>query len=535
MSQSCIFIAGGTFAVGTMLGLFWPDYFPADAGKTIARAELSESTSASANGLNEEPSSGNVTSKSAADFTERLKTATETCNGLKRSRAVAAIADGLDVRQVREALEAVDRIHIPESDAIRLQLVSRWAELEPNAAFAYAREKKDDFALGPIMKVWASSYLASAQAAIAKMPESVARRAAIGGVIEGLSETDPKQAFELAQKSDTFPNVTDKVFENWVEKDPQEAASHLTQLGPEFDRRSAICTIATNWADTDLPSALQWAESLPENDAKVNGSYTFRTPMSFVIANWMDRDPDAALRWLENRPIDSRTTSLLTAVSAEIATSIDDPMLSAKVALMLPPGRARTNALNTLTAWWRQTDFEGALDWAEQQSDDVRATMFPLLAGVLGNQDPAYVARYATRLGDSVRPATVLASWASKDPVAAAEWIRTQPPNAEQLHELAAVWLLRDAKAATEWINTVENGETKDRALSDLTEQLAAGAPELAVGWIAGISDEEIRNKAYRNALERWLRVDSSAARKWLSTAPVAEDLKTKWLRSSTQ
>jgi hypothetical protein len=154
------------------------------------------------------------------------------------------------------------------------------------------------------MKVWASSDLASAQQTISKMAESVAKRAAISGVIEGLSETDPKQAFELAQKSDTFPNVTDKLFENWVEKDPQEAASHLAQLSPKFDRRSAIYTIATKWADTDLPNALQWAETLPENDAKVNGSTAYRTPMSFVVANWMDRDSAAALRWIEERPVE---------------------------------------------------------------------------------------------------------------------------------------------------------------------------------------------------------------------------------------
>lgn len=535
MPQKSIYLAAGTFAVGSMLGWWWPDSASVKAAKVVVPSGPRELADNLAGGARRDAPNDEVRDGQSADFSERLKGVMKTPNALKRSRAVAAIADGLDLLEVREALEAIDRLHIVESKAIRLQLFSRWAELDPAAAFAHAREKKDDDAIGPIMKVWASNDLASAQEAISKMPESVARRSAVAGVIEGLSEIDPKQAFELAQKSDTFENATDKIFQNWVEKDPQEAAAHVAQLGPKFDRRSAIYIITTRWADTDLQSALQWAESLPENDAKVNFSTGYRTPTSFVVSNWIDRDAAGAMRWLEERPVDSRTAGLLTAVSAEIAETINDPILSAKVALMLPPGAERNNALNTLTYWWRSSDFEGALDWAEQQGGDVKAAMFPFLGLNLGNQEPEARVRYAARLGDAVSPGTDVAAWASEDPAAAAESLRNQPPDADRLVAVAGAWLLRDPYAASEWINTIENGEPKDKALSELVGQLAGAGPELAIEWSAKISDEQKRHKAYEKTLWRWLRADSAAAREWLSTAPVPEDLKVKWLKDSAQ
>lgn len=536
MPQKSIYLAAGTFAVGAVLGLCWPNSSSDGERPSPGNANLLTGKASLTNPEITVPATEESSSEDRdADFAERLKGVTETPNALKRSRAIAAIADGLDLREVREALETIDRLHIVESKAIRLQLFSRWAELDPGAAFAHAREKKDDDAIGSIMKVWASNDLALAQAEIAKMPESVARRSAVAGVIEGLSEVDPKRAFELAQKSDTFENATDKIFQNWVEKDPQEAASHVDKLGPKFDRRSAIYIITTKWADMDLQSALRWAESLPENDAKVNFSTGYRTPVSFVVGNWIDRDPAAAMRWLEERPVDSRTAGLLTAVSAEIAETIHDPILSGTVALMLPPGAERDNALNTLTYWWRSSDFEGALDWAEQQGGPVKAKMFPLLALNLGNQEPEARARYAARLGDAVSPGTDVAAWASEDPAAAAESLRNQPPDADRLVAVAGAWLLRDPNAASEWINTIASGEPRDKALSELVGQLAGAGPELAIEWSAKISDEKKRHKAYEKTLWRWLRADSAAAREWLSTAPVPEDLKAKWLKDSAE
>jgi hypothetical protein len=128
MSQRSIYIAASTFAVGVMLGLFWPDS-PAVTSDAVEPQEPSMDPGAFAAGRNEESLSGESVDESNADFAERLRKATEIRNGLKRSRAISAIADGLDVRQVRKAVEAIERIHIPECDAIRLQLLSRWAEL----------------------------------------------------------------------------------------------------------------------------------------------------------------------------------------------------------------------------------------------------------------------------------------------------------------------------------------------------------------------------------------------------------------------
>jgi hypothetical protein len=521
----------GAFATGMVIGWVWSGPSARSASNRIPNSAGQRNVATVVTNVD-----GHPPLDSARTFTDRLNKVLTTANGLKRTRAASAIADGLDIPQIREAFEAMQRIHIPQRQAIWTALISRWAELDPQGAFAHALEKNGSAYV--VMKIWAENDLAAAREALSKISEDSKRKGAIAGLIEALAESDPKQAFELVEKTETYSDPVEMVFENWVEQDPEEAASHAAKLPRGFQRQAAIRAVTTRWAESNLENALQWAESLPESDVTGKAGYGDGTPVALIVANWMDKDPESALRWIKERSLNPRTANLLAASTREVFFKTGNPMLSAQIVLMLQPGEPRNNALGNLIRWWGDNDLDGAITWATEQSGDVQAATIPSLAGRLAETDPEKALDLASNLGDAARAKAfgeIVSAWAHRNPAAAAEWLQGQPPNAEQLKRVAYAWVQKDVNEATEWINTLEDGATKDQVLSDVATRLQSANPLVALAWIAGIGDEQQRNQAYKDAVYLWLVYDPAAARKWLSTAPLAEDLRAELLKDAGQ
>jgi hypothetical protein len=213
-------------------------------------------------------------------------------------------------------------------------------------------------------------------------------------------------------------------------------------------------------------------------------------------------------------------------------------MLSAQIALMLQPGDTRTNALENLMSWWSGTNLDGAITWAQEQDQDVQAATIPSLAGCLAETDPEKALNLASNLGETARAKAlgeIVSAWVHRDPAAAAEWLQGQPPNTEQLKRVAYEWVQRDVSTATEWINSLEDGAAKDQALGYVASQFQSTNPLVALAWIAGIGDEQKRTEAYKDAVDLWLIFDPAAARKWLRTAPLNEDLKAEIMKGAGQ
>src|SRR4030095_13903810 len=74
----------------------------------------------------------------ANTFAERLHDALSITKREKRERAITAIADGMTVEGLRDALQRLDKIHVRERAQIRKVLLARWGQLDPTGAIAYA-------------------------------------------------------------------------------------------------------------------------------------------------------------------------------------------------------------------------------------------------------------------------------------------------------------------------------------------------------------------------------------------------------------
>jgi hypothetical protein len=76
----------------------------------------------------------------------------------KRSRAIARIADGMNAMQIRQALKTLKSRSVRDADQIRLRLIERWAELEPEAALRYAEALSQggdaQRAIPAVIRVW---------------------------------------------------------------------------------------------------------------------------------------------------------------------------------------------------------------------------------------------------------------------------------------------------------------------------------------------------------------------------------------------
>jgi hypothetical protein len=532
MSHKSIYVAAGTFAVGAILGLSRPD--SPDASNTIARQQLSETTSTLADGLSERSVQEDSNRGASADFAERLKKVIASFNGLKRSRAVAAIADGLDSAQVQRAIEEIRRIHIPEQGEILASLYSRWAELEPEIAFAAALNSRTHReGLGTVVKSWAIKDPAAARDAVEKLSGHHTRKVAASGLIEGLSESDPRQAFEVARRIQTYSSTVETLFENWMDKDPEEAVLFATKFPTGWDRQAAIRSVAQKLADMDPQRALQWAEALSDSDAF--GSTGMDSPLARIASKWMADDPESAFRWLKGRPVDSRTAGLVF-FSYGAAFNVD-PELSAKIISMLPNGQIQEAARVGLMSIWSNSDLDGALMWVERQDEETQRDMFPVLLGQLAMRDPERALSLAAKLGDKREAAeyNVAINWAKWDPAAAARWIGPQPTNAHQLTEIVSAWLQRDHFAASKWMNAVAEGTVKDEVLGNVAKQLEHSYPQIALSWIAGIGAEEARQKAYDSLADAWLTDDPMEARKVIAAAPLSDELRAKLLQRSSK
>src|SRR5678816_227670 len=75
----------------------------------------------------------------AGNFAARVSVLASTSNPYKRTRALQEIADDLNAREIRAALADLKTRVVQDAPEIRLRLLSRWAEVEPDAALQYAQ------------------------------------------------------------------------------------------------------------------------------------------------------------------------------------------------------------------------------------------------------------------------------------------------------------------------------------------------------------------------------------------------------------
>ncbi|MFH1022376.1 MAG: hypothetical protein V1809_03215 [Planctomycetota bacterium] len=132
---------------------------------------------------------------------------------------------------------------------------------------------------------------------------------------------------------------------------------------------------------------------------------------------------------------------------AEIA---QNPAEAARKILAMPPGQARSDALNNLLKAWCAKDPAGAANWAMSLTDS----------------------------GESeVRVQNVVYYWTGSDPTGARAWAEglfEGPARVIALKTVAESWIRSDLSASTAWARSLPPGDSRDSVLATLAEKWAA-------------------------------------------------------------
>ena len=495
------------------------------------------------------------------DFASRLERISSTGNQFKRSRAIAEIADDLTALEVSTALDQMARSGYDwferEPQGIATQLFIRWGELDPQAALQRAMTFpiRRVLSVQAVLRGWASKDALAAEAWVAAFHGPL-HDAAQRGLITAIADTDPKRALALLDGLYGYPDpsLAEALFRRWTEDAPADAATHAAELRPGDLKASAMSLVAEEWANTDGASAVAWAASLPKGAGTSgnNSSPIFRTtsfpfradPLTTSLKVWMERDADAAVAWLDHLPdAKSRNEQVRALVSM---TADEDPARAAKLLeAMFPKGSEQSDALKDLVWRWGRSDPRGALAWAQEQKDEqVREVIVPNLAIDLANnyrklspQDTSAALALAQSLSGQAREKAtrfVLSAWTAQDPEGAARWASRYPDNYSYLSGVTLPWLLRDPGAAEAWVNSFPAGPVRDQLLS-----LPAGDvpidPKIGARWISQVSDPARRETAYKRLAEQWLKSDANAAREWIRSSPLSQEIKEQLLNDDAR
>lgn len=324
-------------------------------------------------------------------------------------RAIAAIADGLNAAELREALAQLEKTHLPDRDRVRDPLLARLAELDPVGAMQLAQAVSDvaerSSATRAVISAWAESDLPAAEKWVAAIPSGPVKTTALTALAETVAVTDPASALSFAQQipyrsfmrtyGQDGPDLIHALFDKWIEEDPAAAAAAAARLPQSAQfRELALYLVAKSWAEADFNRAVKWAESLPGGNNEANDK-----ALSGVLEVWMTKDAGAALDWLKQQPDGAAKKALLKTVFQSSEMFGLDPSRLIDLALLQPRGFPQERAVDAAAQAWTEKDPLATYQWAMRQTDDrVRANALKRVAAGWFSHDPSGASQWFNSL-----------------------------------------------------------------------------------------------------------------------------------------
>jgi hypothetical protein len=170
-------------------------------------------------------------------------------------------------------------------------------------------------------------------------------------------------------------------------------------------------------------------------------------------------------------------------------------------------------------------DFEAAVaHFRSLGITESRFGEYGMLLSAWAKADPLAALAYAkANTSSGFATSTILTTWASTDPEAAIRWAETNhegddanPYLAGIIRAIAGTDPARATQLLTSMPKSVERGEALDAMLPHLLTQGA----DATRAWIAGISDDSLRNGAMMRAADKLAATDPAGTAAWLLANP---------------
>ena len=512
--------------------------------------------------------------------------------GNVRLRALHALATRIDAAALHGFLDRFQTApeQIGWNDA-RFIFLSRWAELDPHAALAWAKNWSDHLEHAPAINyqasfewdshwrdatpvffrlvgaAWAAKDADGALMALPTVKKLGDRAEAMLGAFDVLARQNAPDAFARLLKLPPSRMLIDdyaRVFSIWAQRNPAAALSAALPLPLSRLRDAALQAVALEWALRNpteafakissvptvrdqivtLPSVLgPWAMQDPPTAAKLIpqiSSSGLRLGLSYAVArSWALTDPAAALAWVDRETVDIYHDFALPPVLSE--WSLRDPAAVGAYITKLPKGSARTAAILNLATIWPQRDLAAGLAWLQPLQADFPSDLhlLAILFKSASKSNPqgvvAYLLDHQEQGGLHQFAKGAGEAYAEADLPGMLAEMNREPLSlvrAAMLVPALAKQALGDPQAAWQSALNLPLEFGRDAAMSNIIDAWSERDPVAASKVVADIQDDRARTGAMNSVMTYWMAIDLDPATDWMVSLPPSPT-RDQWVQSN--
>lgn len=448
-------------------------------------------------------------------------------------------------------------------------LISRWLELDREAATAWASRaldvfsKKESGAHNWILEALAVKLPEQMLAVVPSRQDPIVRKDIIKHAVRKLAMRDSAKAREwIASCTDSEDRrVAESAFRlGIVATDPLRAVELARSISNRGDATNVLAS-AANFAARTGPGILRQLANLPMEPwmkTTIIGKVGERDPsfamelalqergeggdasdaLSAAFSAMAERDPQECLAELEGLDGVERGAAV-SAIGSAWASH--DP--AAALAWLMEQPLSERSYSEAGYSFRNDTLVEGFSDWMDGAPSVARAWADALPAGTTRDKLQAEIARSLATRGESAEAARILMSlgksadqrtisevvgaWARRDPQAAAEWALSQEAGSTQSRALAGIvgtWANDDQEGIENWLSQFPSGEARDLSVKAFlwrSNAWTSGREQRIAEfdrWFDLIDDPWQRALAARSNFFQRKSQDPEGARAWLSS-----------------
>ncbi|MFU8893878.1 MAG: hypothetical protein ACNA8L_09645 [Luteolibacter sp.] len=299
----------------------------------------------------------------------------------------------------------------------------------------------------------------------------------------------------------------------------EDAVAHFRSLGITQDRMGEYAMLLTAWAKADPITALEYAQ------ANTQGDYARGT----ILGAWAAADPEAAIRWATANHTGDGPNPHLAGIIRGLAAQ--DPARATELLTSMPRSAERGQALDGILPHLIASGADAIRNWINSLSDDsLRNGALERAAVRLAAMDPAMAVDMlianpgqATdrRLGD------VFSTWAGQNQAGALVSMQSLPAGDLRSNALGGIVsnaARQNPQAALALLDAYP-GDVNDSVIRSAAWSSFRQDPSVSANLISRYSDPRAQSRMYRRTLNVWLDRDPDAARAWIQSNPLPENV----------
>ncbi|MGB0416497.1 MAG: hypothetical protein ACPGKS_06590 [Coraliomargarita sp.] len=268
-----------------------------------------------------------------------------------------------------------------------------------------------------------------------------------------------------------------------------------------------------------------------------------------ILETWARTDPNAALAWAETALVQlpsSMRNAQLRAIYRGYAML--NPKAALQAASQLGDSTATERRLKSnLMGEVIETQIEnGDLVAAKQsielmENGDLKNDMLREMIDEWASYDPLAAAAYVESLGpdaDNAIKMELVREWAEVNPAAAAAWLETLDQNDPTISRAASSiireWARYDLTASAEWLNSLPASSELDRAVASYTFRAVQEDPATAMTWAESVTSDRMKGYLQQRVAGAWQETDPEGFQQYLDNSELSDKAKEKLLQSNS-